>query len=206
MKAIKNDANRESYDYYPTPRPFLELLAHHEDLTCESFLEPAAGDGRITLFVNFKEAVLVEIDRDKYDNLETKPNHPTWRHCGDFLTLNIIFEPDLVVTNPPYKNNIHLKFVMKCLDMVKDGGRVIMLLPVNFLNSEKRAKFNRTAPLEKYYPIVERPRFKKGSSAMVDYAWYVWKKGFEGDGVVKVISLRDIQPKSNLNSFGRKTK
>lgn len=106
--------------------------------------------------IDIREDSLAEI---KGDYLEQPP--------GDF---------DLIITNPPFA--LASEIIEKALSDVKEGGWVVMLLRLNFLEGKKRKMF-----WDKYMPkyvFVHHRRMsftKDGKTDSVAYAHYCWQKG-----------------------------
>lgn len=99
--------------------------------------------------------------------------------------------PYTIMTNPPYK-------LMTDGDMLKEflrigAGKVILLLNIYFLSSQKRKEMLKASPL-KYvyvhsgrvtmYPYGEE-KPKNGGTKM--YAWFVWERGYEGEPVIRYL-------------------
>jgi hypothetical protein len=87
-----------------------------------------------------------------------------------------------IVTNPPFK--LAEQFVEHALDLCP---RVIMLLRLAFLESERRTAILENAGLEdvfafrKRLPMMHRRGWegRKGNSGM-GFAWYLWRRGYVG--------------------------
>ncbi len=106
---------------------------------------------------------------------------------GDFLLLEAtVIDPhrqgfDLIATNPPYKHAED--FFFKALDYIKPNARIVFLLRLGFLASERRYKMMWTAG---YAPtcvtiLNTRPSFTgDGLTYPGDFAMFEWE--FE-DGV-----------------------
>lgn len=83
---------------------------------------------------------------------------------------------DLVLGNPPFV--LAEKHARIALDLVKDGGWVVFLLPLGFLSSGERQDFWERHPLDRLLPLVPRPSFREdGRTAGQEYAIFAWQKG-----------------------------
>lgn len=99
---------------------------------------------------------------------------------------------DCILTNPPYK--YATEFVKRALQLVNDGGSVVMFLKLTFLEGKKRYnEIFRITPPRYVFQFVERQKcapngdFSKIESSAVAYAWFVWEKGYEGETIIKWI-------------------
>lgn len=179
---------RQKNDYYATdPQACKDFLWAFQDRDKEELdrmiWEPACGEGNLArLLMKRGHLVLAtdKIDRgfgNVHDFLENK-DRLEWR--GD------------IITNPPYKGNMDIEFVKRSLDIVSPGKWVIMLFKVQFLASKKRYFLFQNLPPKYIYIHSSRIKIWKnneddGGSNALDYAWYVWKKGYEGDTVTRWI-------------------
>lgn len=139
------------------------------------------------------QKVFIERSFDTYDIREDS----LAEHKCDYLTTKLDFEPDLIITNPPF--GMAIPMIEKALSDVKDGGYVVMLLRLNFFGSKERKAF-----FDKYMPkycFVHHVRIgftekkdsdgyvlfdkngvpKRGSTDSIEYAHYVWVKGENPD-------------------------
>lgn len=183
--------NKPRHEFYPTPRPYIELLAHYEDLTGTRFLEPAAGDGRIAEFVTAEEIVFVDITRRELVVEPTK-FHET---CFIALTPKLRAQSppfDLIVTNPPF--SMALAFVKLSLSLLAPGGKACFLMRANFFHSHARYRFNRTHPPKREYRLAKRPKFRYGRSDSWDYSWFVYEHGHRGWTGTRAICVEDLEP------------
>ena len=99
---------------------------------------------------------------------------------------------DCILTNPPYK--YATEFVKRALQLVNDGGSVVMFLKLTFLEGKKRYnELFKTTPPRYVFQFVERQKcapngdFSKIESSAVAYAWFAWEKGYEGETIVEWI-------------------
>lgn len=119
--------------------------------------------------------------------------------CGnevfDFLSIENTHWDGNIITNPPYK--YALDFVYKALQIVPDGKKVCMFLKIQFLEGKARRELFRSHPPKVVYvsssrllcaPNGDFEHTTKNGGSAVAYAWFVWKKGFKGDTIVKWIN------------------
>lgn len=87
---------------------------------------------------------------------------------------------DMIITNPPF--NLAQEFTEHALEMVKEGGLVIMLQRLNWLGSQKRKPMWQKLPLAAVYVHSKRPGFdpqKPSKTDSTEYAHFVFCKGYE---------------------------
>ena len=171
--------DRQEDDFYATDPKAVEALLKVEKFT-PYILEPACGMGHISH--TLEQAGYEVISQDKvyrgYGLKEPK----------DFFEIEKTMKMD-IVTNPPYK--YAAEFVEHALDIVDEGSKVAMFLKLTFLESVKRLKLFKKYPPQTVYVFSKRQvcakngDFDAANTAAVVYAWFVWKKGFTGDPVIK---------------------
>ena len=86
----------------------------------------------------------------------------------------------MIITNPPF--NVAQEFTEHALEMVKEGGLVIMLQRLNWLGSQKRKPMWQKLPLAAVYVHSKRPGFdpqKPSKTDSTEYAHFVFCKGYE---------------------------
>ena len=167
--------DREVNDYYATDPKTLEALKNVFDIP-DNIWECACGEGHLSK--KLKEFGLNVYSSDLID-----------RNYGiggvDFLKQDKMPEGcKNILTNPPYK--YAADFVKHALDLLDDGNYCIMFLKTTFLEGQKRYDkiFSKNRP-QYMFQFVRRVecglngKFVGGSA--VAYAWFVWKKGFEGN-------------------------
>lgn len=114
----------------------------------------------------------------------------------DFLETNELpNDCTCILTNPPYK--YALDFIKHSLELLPDDGLCIMFLKTTFLEGQKRYDelFSKHPPqyvLQFSRRVLcakngEFQRMKDGGGSAVSYAWFVWKKGYHGDTIIKWI-------------------
>ena len=171
---------REAFDYYATDPKAVEMLLELEQFS-PVIWEPACGEGHISKVLQAHGYEVISTDL-------------VYRGFGDPEPLDFLketlegFEGD-IITNPPYSAG--LEFVQRALESVRPGGKVAMLLKVQFLEGQKRGAFFKDTPPRTVY--ISRSRlscakngdFERFPDSAIAYAWYVWEKGFTGDPVIK---------------------
>jgi hypothetical protein len=170
-------------DLYETPAVAVHALLRVEQLP-HRLWEPAAGRGAIVNVLRAAGHEVLASDLIDYGD----PTHFARR---DFLLERKA--PDgceLVLTNPPFR--LANEFVAHALDLCP---RVIMLLRLGFLESERRRKILEGRGLARIYvfrnrlPTMHRDGWQgpKASSAMC-FAWLCWNQAHTGDPAVRWIS------------------
>lgn len=170
-------------DYYATdPKAALALLKVEPGL--DNIWEPACGAGHLSKVFELKGKLGLASDlRD--------------RGCigaavQDFFKCNGVWHGD-IATNPPY--SVVNDFVLHALDLAQDGRLVCMLLPLTFLESQRRYEriFSKFPP-SRIYVFSKRVVTVRGGdfeqfcgSGMKAFAWFVWHKGWYGDPTIKWI-------------------
>ena len=184
MSSTNRGVVREKDDLYETPGWVTELLLKEEIFVGE-ILEPAVGRGKIKKVLENKGLKVTGLDI----NPEFKPDITL-----DFR--NYSKEASNIITNPPFI--FALEYVKKCLEIVKKGGKVALLLRLNFLESKKRYVFFKENMPKKLIVLSERPKFLNNKTDSICYSWFVWEKGWSGETVLKLVSKTDL---SRLSGF-----
>lgn len=176
---------RQPQDYYATEPHAAELLLENESFDGPIW-ECACGEKHLSnVFTNWGGYDVRS--SDLYDR------------CGnevfDFLSVENTHWDGNIITNPPYK--FALDFVYKAIQIVPDGKKVCMFLKIQFLEGKARRELFRSHPPKVVYvsssrllcaPNGDFEHATKNGGSAVAYAWFVWKKGFKGDTVVKWIN------------------
>lgn len=172
---------RRAGDYYPTPpslamRAMSHLYYQNKPDLPRTILDIGAGDGvwglaALLAISEYKYRTLpvvtgIEIDPEK----QPHPAYETWI-TGDFRLIDTTDGFDVVVGNPPYSlAEEAIRFALSV------SPKCVMLLPLSFLEGQKRA-----AGLWKQYPPSEvnilprRPSFfRNGKTAGDAYALFYW--------------------------------
>jgi len=158
---------RQVNDHYDTPAYTIRSLLNIHEIKYPA-LEPCAGN----------LAIANSLKSDVSTN-DINPDSPAATNV-DYLQLNAHWynQYQTIITNPPF--NIAMEIIKKALTDVVDGGEVIMLLRLNFLGSQKRHDFWQENPPKVIYVLSQRPKFINNKSDSIEYAWFVWEKGYNG--------------------------
>ena len=157
-------------DLYETPDVAVKALLRVERLHGVIW-EPACGPGRIVKVLRDAGHSVLATDLVDYGCPESKSGI-------DFLMEREPFNDGSIVTNPPFK--LAEEFVQQALMLCP---RVIMLLRLAFMESERRRKILDTGHLRRVHvfrkrlPMMHRAGWegRKANSGMA-FAWFVWDK------------------------------
>lgn len=165
---------RENNDYYATNPKAVKMLLELEEFN-HLIWEPACGEGHISKVL--KEYGYKVISSDLIDRGYGKAG-------VDFLKFNKKFPGD-IITNPPYK--YAYDFIVKALELVEKGSRIAYFLPIGCISGIKRGELYKENPPQVIYAARRRIACAKngdfekyGETGAVDYAWFIWKKGYKG--------------------------
>jgi len=184
ISGTSKDRERVENDYYATPTEATKELLYNLDLSdCDSFYEPACGEGHISeeLILWFKAPV--------------KSTDLIYRGYGsggvDFLEIGETEKYDCVITNPPFK--LAKEFIQKSLSI--SNKYVIMFAKLHLLEGIGRKDLFEKYPPKYVYVFRNRINpLRNGSPAdengkkwatTICFAWFVWEVGFKGDPSIR---------------------
>lgn len=160
---------RDKDDFYYTDPKALELLLLNEEVF-ERVWEPACGQGHLSRVLEASGRIVRSTDLID-------------RRFGesgvDFLTTTGVWDGD-ILTNPPFK--ISTQFIIHALDLIPDGRKVIMFLPITYLEGKSRwYNIYRLYPPKRIWVSSGRLHCgDKRQGGLMAFAWFVWVKGFKG--------------------------
>lgn len=173
------DKERAELDYYATEPAAAQLLEEIIPLH-KNIWECAAGGKHLSQVFEANGHIVRNTDIiDRTGDIEEL----------DFLSTNEKWDGD-IITNPPY--NLSTEFCEKAIETVTEGNYVCMFLKIQFLEGKKHRKLFDKYPPKYVYVSTKRlncaangdfEKYKYNSA--VAYAWYVWKKGYKGDTILK---------------------
>lgn len=168
-------------DYYITPidkiTEFLHEFIRYEPNAFDGLvLDPCAG-GDENHPMSYPVA-LKQLDNNiRIHTLDIREDSLAQVKNVNYLNATLKQEPSTIITNPPFL--LAQDIIRKSLSDVQDGGFVIMLLRLNFLEGKGRKKFwDKQLPK---YCFVHHRRMSftdDGKTDSVAYAHYVWQKGY----------------------------
>ena len=124
--------NKIGVDWYATPEPVgLKMVQWAGVHKGDDVLEPSAGDGAIGRWVS-EDANLVMIEpSNELASRAQLANTSATIHNGDFEAHNTMIKYDAIVMNPPFGHagSLALEHVKKACKHLRDGGRVVALVP-----------------------------------------------------------------------------
>lgn len=180
------DHDRAEHDYYATEPKAVEELMKVEKFN-GSIWENCCGEGYLSK--PMIKAGYDVVSTDLVDRGYGKGNIDFFQ-CDKSLADNI-------VTNPPYSTA--LKWTEHSLDLLESGKKLALFLPIQFLESDKRAKLFKTRPPVRIWVAANRllcgmngdfrakdkggnilynkDGTEKRMSSAKCYAWFVWEVG-----------------------------
>jgi len=174
---------RESNDFYATDPVAIDRLASKFDIPHKVW-ECACGKGHLS-------DRLKSLGHDVYSTDIIDRGYSQFDGVLDFL--NPLFYPHendrCVLTNPPFK--FLSEFVLNALEWLPEGGYACFFLKTTAIESRGRYEriFKNCPPLYIFQFIdrilcakngeFENARENLGAGAQA-YAWFVWRKGYQG--------------------------
>lgn len=175
---------RDPDDFYPTPERFIQAALRDlsgEGLVPKTILDPGAGSGAWGEVAR-KIWPLAHIMGVESRMVGAPPVYDGWRN-EDFRLFDAPHQFDLVMGNPPYK--YAEEFLRLCLQMLADGGSMVFLLRLAFLEGQDRGLELWSRPQFKPVQILvcsERPSFTvDGHTDATAYGLFYWRKGWRGE-------------------------
>lgn len=131
-KTSKNKA-REGIDYYPTPEPIGYKMIEFADIKSgDSVLEPSAGHGAIArFFPEDTKNVAIEPSSELANTIRLRFNKNGRVIESTFENYDVHNKFNEIVMNPPYGTaaKTAMEHLEKAFNHLRDGGRIVALLP-----------------------------------------------------------------------------
>lgn len=186
MLGVNPNTEREENDFYATNPLALELFLQNKYFKLnDNIWECACGKGHLS----------EKLKEHKYNVKSTDLINRGYGEVLDFLKFDGKWDGD-ILTNPPFK--LAEDFVEKAMSILEDGNNLILLLKVQFLESDSRFLLFKKYPLKYLYVHSSRQQccknaeFEKYTATTQCYCWFVWEKGYTGETKIKW-----IKPKLN---------
>ena len=179
----KKRSLRQPNDFYATDPTVVRDLLRVERFN-DNILEPFCGSG---LLSNAIKEFGYEVD--SFDLIDRG-----FGTVGEFFSTEYPKGYYDIITNPPYDKRLLTSIILRCLDLCV--GKMAMLLTLGYLTGKERYSeiFSKYPPKTVYVyvnqiGIAKNADFEKYGKAnnQLDYAWYVWQKGYKGKTEIRWI-------------------
>lgn len=130
--------DRKSHQFYPTPPSLAQRVVDFAEIgPGHECLEPSAGTGCLADLMPMERTTCVEISEIHHKVLKAK-GHRVF--LNDFLSwaswrTSEVIAFDRIVMNPPFDRGQWMRHVEYAADMLKEGGRLVAVLPSGARNS-----------------------------------------------------------------------
>ena len=157
QKITAKRSEREGKEWYATPEPvglfMVNLAGAHSG---DDILEPSAGDGAIGRYMPSDASVTFIEPSESLASRARMNNTNANVIVDDFESHGSNNKYDAIVMNPPFGQggSIAIKHLVKSFEHLRDGGRVVALLPVGKMD-ELIAKYNRDGYFKDIYTVAE---------------------------------------------------
>lgn len=189
MATANTNRNKDvaDLDFYTSPPDFVNQCISRGIIdTTKVAYEPFAGNGDISNLLKDRGITVIT-----NDIIERKISLD---YVQDYFSTEYK-DPsnyDYIITNPPYK--LAQKFVEQSLPRLKNAAKLVVLLRLDFLTSQARGKFfTSVGQLKEVHIFSYRIKCLKegiddGASSAVNYAIFVWEKGYNGQPQISWIT------------------
>lgn len=186
-------SDRQMNDFYRTPVEATRALLQVERFP-ECIWEPACGDGAIVKVLyehGYHDQYIFASDICDYGfPFSERDFFHTDKSTVDY------WEIKSLITNPPYELR-HSEFGrLRVEDWVQHGSnlgieKMAFFLKTTALAGKKRTAIHQSSGLKVVYQFRERLNMtrdgREQEKSMIDFAWFVYEKGFTGDPIIKWI-------------------
>lgn len=194
QKVTAKRQDREGKEWYATPEPvglfMVNLSGAHSG---DDILEPSAGDGAIGRYMPSDASVTFIEPSESLASRARMNNTNANVIVDDFESHGSNNKYDSIVMNPPFGQggSIAIKHLVKAFEHLRDGGRVVALLPVGKMD-ELIAKYRRDGYFEDIYTVAEfalpSSTFKNAGTAVNTKIYVFERHDFKADAPRGVIS------------------
>lgn len=149
----------EGTDYFATPEPLgLAMVRWADPRPGDSFLEPSAGHGAIArFFPEQSQRVMVEESPKLAARLGLAAEGDIIN--GRFEDYHVVNKFSTIVMNPPFEvgGKVAIEHLMKAARHLKDGGRIVALLPRGPAADKRLEKFLYEGEEKALQPLAVHP-------------------------------------------------
>lgn len=114
----------------------------------DKVLEPSCGDGRILIAAHAYEPnvsiTAIEMEPNRANDLRNNPSILATKALlveGDFLTVDLDMNFDVIVMNPPFVSFQDIHHVTRAIDLLAEGGRFAGVMSAGILFRETKLHF-----------------------------------------------------------------
>lgn len=139
------------------------------------------GDGRSNLL--FRDSL---VTRDRTFTIKSAD-----RKLRDYIKAQ---RPNKCVINPPYENDNPINFTMSAIEYLEEGGRLIIIMPVNTLSKDLKATSTilEKAQLEFVIDMPHQLFFEQGRGVKTSiFGFTKTNSGHDSDALVTFIDMED---------------
>lgn len=180
MSSTNRGYDRHKSDYYVTPIEKIEIfikefIKFEPKAFDNGILDPTSGgDSKHPMSypvaihnVLKKDVYTIDIREDSLAELKT-----------DFLKIDKLEDKySMIITNPPF--DLSQEIINKSLELVEDGGFVIMLLRLNYFGGKVRRDLWKKHMPKYCFVHSRRMSFTEdGKTDSIEYCHMVWQKGY----------------------------
>lgn len=201
VKAFIDKLNLEKYHFVNsndicTP---MDLVEEMIDAIPDNFwkkrdlkiLDPCAGNGNFPIYIaqktNLKNIYANEINKIRIGNMRKIFGDEIHITEKDFFDFSDNPEYDLVVANPPYakftngertakNHNISRDFILKALNITKDGGYILFIVPDNWMSFADNNKVPETLTKHQFLYINIHGAKKYFPKVGSSFTWFLLQK------------------------------
>ena len=192
VKTDHTTKGREKDDFYATDPVALEKLLDggtqwlRNILDNFTILEPACGNGNLSMCLEKRGHTVVSCDLKDRGYGITGKDFLQFKNISAFNRQKKFPIFCVILTNPPY--SLATEFAEHALEILPDNGLYIALMNITYLASKKRyERIYQYGTLREVYIFSSRincyrnnDKENYGAQAMIDFAWYVFQKGYKG--------------------------
>lgn len=194
QKVTAKRQDREGKEWYATPEPvglfMVNLSGAHSG---DDILEPSAGDGAIGRYMP-SDASVTFIEPSESLASRARMNNTNANVIVDgFENHGSNNKYDAIVMNPPFGQggSIAIKHLVKAFEHLRDGGRVVALLPVGKMD-ELIVKYHEMGYFKDIYTVAEfalpSSTFKNAGTGVNTKIHVFERHNFKGDAPQGIIS------------------